>query len=58
MYGDKIKKAIARFKGFPRIRQVYMGPLEEYQRKVVYVKIPIVSKENYYLKHMVRDRNY
>src|SRR5579872_1441898 len=38
MFGDTVKKVIVRFKGSPRIREVYMGPLEDYQSKVIYVK--------------------
>ena len=38
MFGDTIRKVIVRFKGSPRVREVYFGPLEEYQRKVIYVK--------------------
>ncbi len=38
MSGDTVKKVIVRFKSSPRIREVYFGPFEDYQRKVMYVR--------------------
>jgi hypothetical protein len=38
MFSDTIKKVVARFKRSPRIREVYFGPLKEYQRKVIFLK--------------------